>query len=246
LGGIDFCIAGLIMKHRFRFLGQTTTGRDWQLDDDEIAHVRNVLRIPEGELVEVTNGQGSWAVGSLRYEGKKCAIDTQESGLEAPSTNKIGLAVGALKPATIDDLLPMITELGVDEIFVFLSRGIEKNRLVPKVLERWQKIIRASVKQCKRNYFPVIKSVPDLPSLVEESSKYPTRWLATPGGQSIREHAVDSSVLTVIGSEKGLEADEEKYLLDRGFLPVSLSHNILRAETACTAAVAFMQALKRP
>lgn len=231
------------MKHRFRFFGSAdSTGKIWTLDDDEVVHARSVLRIPEGDVVEVTNGQGLWASGLIKYSGKNCLVECEVSFLENRPSRTFGLAIGALKPSTMDDLLPSITELGVSEILIYLSKGVEKNRINPKSSERWQKIIRSSTKQCKRFFLPQIKTITDMDQLLESTLTYESRWLGFPGGQSPLAIPNSDSILSVLGSEKGLDPEEESKFLNSGFLPVSFGLHILRAETACIAASTLMQA----
>ena len=58
--------------------------------------------------------------------------------------------MGVLKPAVVEQALPFLTELGIDQISLFLQAGVAKDRISPKRVERYHSILRASIKQCKR------------------------------------------------------------------------------------------------
>ena len=47
-------------------------------------------------------------------------------------------------------------------------------------------------------------------------------------------------ILLVVGPEGGFSLEEEKFLLDNGFISVSLGKNVLRAETAPVVALSMI------
>lgn len=154
------------MSHRFRFLGEESKPGTWILSEDEAHHLQKVLRLSVGTEVEVTNGRGLWALGVVQeIKSKEVLIATESSQVEAEHAPRLILAIGALKPGGIDEILPMLTELGADEVLVFGQDDAQKSRLAPKALERWQRILIQAVKQSKRSRVPtlrVLRSVDEL------------------------------------------------------------------------------------
>jgi len=48
-------------------------------------------------------------------------------------------------------------------------------------------------------------------------------------------------ILLVVGPEGGFEPEEEDYLLENGFVSISLGNNVLRAETAPVVALSMIK-----
>ncbi len=179
-------------KHIFRFFASRTSDTQWTLDDEDAHHALKVLRLPAGETVEATDGKGTLVRGSLLPTGKESADITNASvmhtdgpvaGLGIVHRIRLELAVGALKPGDLDDVIPALVELGIDRISVFITEETGKNRLADKSIERWNRIIRTATKQSKRLWLPELAtfdSIHDwLASLPEasETKDQNARWI---------------------------------------------------------------------
>ena len=153
-------------KHVFRFFASPTSAIQWTLDAEDAHHALKVLRLPAGETVEATDGKGNLIRGTLLPTGKESADITNISiihtthtaepvaGSDTISRIQLELAVGALKPGDLDDVIPALVELGVDRISVFITEETGKNRIADKSVERWNRIIRTATKQSKRLWLP--------------------------------------------------------------------------------------------
>jgi len=234
------------MSHRFRFIGEKDAGALWQLVGEEAHHLAKVLRLEEGAAVEVTDARGVWALGTVvRIGAKAVAIEATDEFREAAPDVRLAFAIGALKPGAVDDILPALTELGVDTVHVFLQKESAKSRLTDKVAERWQRILVQALKQCKRARLPAIVEHGSLAALLHETAgdAETRRYMlaagaARPLGELLRQGGPGRGVLLVAGGEKGLIPDEEAALFEAGFCAASLGPHVLRAVTAAVAAVA--------
>ena len=238
------------MQHRFRFIGEWQGDGRWTLSGDEALHLSKILRLPLDTAVEVTDGQGRWAHGVIAaISNRDVTVLSVEPHLEPLPQLLLEFAIGALKPGAVDDILPALTELGIDRVHVFHQQDSAKSRLQPKVIERWQRILVQSSKQCKRAWLPQVAqydSVAHLtmqlaaPSEPTTTQKILLRGLPGDPGLPRLLTAKTGRVVVVAGGEKGLASAEEQALLDSGYQPASLGPFVLRAVTAAVAAAATM------
>ena len=150
------------MAHHFRFLADHCEAGQWTMRSEEWHHLLSVLRLPVGAEFELTNGKGWVAHAKLTAISKQVGcfeVLDQTYSPELPAGSRFILAIGALRPQSVDDLLPYLIELGVDAIEIFSFQGMDKNRLQDKVCERWDRILTAAMKQCKRAWIGCVNLV---------------------------------------------------------------------------------------
>ncbi len=240
-----------LMTHRFRFIGSEVSGQ-WQLGEEETLHLAKVLKLSVGAEVEVTDGKGGWCFGVVNtIKNKLTVVDVIESHFEQEPKTFVTLAVGALKPGSIDDILPAAVELGADRIVVFQNAGTAKFRLQESVAARWQRIVHQSIKQCKRARIPDVVVSDSVEALIKDFWKKDVSLgvvLDPTGEKSLHEILTASQakeLMIVIGSEKGLEIKEISELLSAGFITAKLGANILRAVTAVPAVLGVVASVKK-
>lgn len=236
------------MTHVFRFLGHPINEHHWLIADEELTHLRQVLRLSQGASVEVMDGHGLVMTGTLAdITSKQALVRIESSMLFPPSEYPLHLCLGALKPGAIDEALPSIVELGADGIHVFSSEGAAKWRLNEKALERWRRIVLGAAKQCKRPFLPEIVGYDDLAGLVQRlPANLDNRFTLDPGGRDILFAPFrPAGTVCVIGGEHGLSEPALKILEQSGFIKVSMGPSILRAFTASIAACALLDTRRR-
>lgn len=238
------------MSHRFRFIGELN-GKKWTLGPDETQHLAKILKLKVGDEVEVTDGVGRWASGTIEeIKGKEATILSREIQQDSEGQVFVTLALAALKPGNFDDILPSIIELGVDEIVIFQSAETAKFRSNPQTMERWQRIARQSIKQCKRAWLPEIQVLDSTAALVDWYKQSESIGIVLEASASVPLHnliaATDKKRITlVIGSEKGLAPSEMQMLLAAGLQPAKLGSHILRAVTVVPAALGVVASIKK-
>jgi 16S rRNA (uracil1498-N3)-methyltransferase len=230
------------VSHRFRFIGARASEGRWELAGDEAHHATKVLRLGVGAAVEVTDGRGVWGVGTVASATAKAVIVelTEREKIEAAAAQPFVLALGALKPGDVDETLPSLVELGVDELWIFRQEGVAKARTADKAVERWERIVRQSVKQCKRAWIPRLAVFDDVAGIVREASgRALQRIVLTVAADALaRVRDPQRGALVVCGGEKGLAPEEERALREAGFAAAGLGPHVLRAVTAAIAAAA--------
>ncbi len=242
--------------HRYRFLG-TPTGPSglWTLEEEETQHLVKTLRLTEGASIEVADGVGTWSLGIVQSIEKHRVFVGPVGDPHSESLPDTGLHLflGALKPGAVDEILPGLTELGLNEITVFLQEGAPTWTLNDQAILRWNRILRQSIKQCKRAYLPRLNVSRSLEHLLISKQNSFINSL----GYVLSEHSSSSllkaalgdhpnkprEVFLVCGSEKGLTEREWTLLDESPLKPVSLGSGILRAKTAALVATGILAAV---
>ncbi len=248
------------MAHQFRFFAQPEDQQEgtfseetyWSVVGDEHHHLTKVLRLSVGAKVELITGQGEVAKGEVaQVHNRQTLVKVESLVKEAPRNLKLICCLGALKGSSLDDLLPSLVELGVDEFHIFLSAGDGKYLISEKAQKRWQSKVSGATKQSKRAYRPTLEVWSSLEKLVEafSSKKIAKVLLSAPGetsepsGQLADDSFVKDTCL-LVGSEKGLTSREQKLCEDGGFQRKTIGSHVLRSVTASLASVAILSSLR--
>jgi 16S rRNA (uracil1498-N3)-methyltransferase len=240
-----FGLSERAMKHVFCFLGRHEGNGLWTVNDPtEMEHARKVLRIRAGDAVEVFDGKGTLGRGTVQEIGRdSMSVRSDETRRVGASKSSLGIALGALKPGDLDEVLPALVELGVDKVMVFLQEGTERFRIGEKAHSRWERIILGACKQAKRAWLTQVQTYDDLKIFVKETAVVPaTRFVLQPAATRslLSEGVGDGSVIALLGGERGLTSEEEELLASAGFIGVRIGGHILRARTAAVAAAAIL------
>ena len=215
-------------------------------------HIYKVLRLKPGNLIRLTNGQGMDYDGQILTTGPDL-IQLCLTG-EYPSTTESSLLLtvccGMLKDKKMDLVIKHLTQLGIVEwIPFFCERSIptpDSKRLLKRA-QRWDTIVKESIKQCQRSSLvsiPKPKKFQDILDLSdsfdqkiafwEKSSRPLTKLPPAPS---------DSRVIVLIGPEGGFTGKEISLARAKEFKAYTLGPRILRAETAAICATTLIQHL---
>ncbi len=199
-----------------------------ELDTDDRHHLERALRLRSGDLLTVGDGAGRWR--PCRY-GDLIAPAGDVVATASPSP---ALAVGfaVLKGGRSETIVQKLTELGVDRIAPFVAeRSVARWDEVKtaRLVQRWQRVAREAVMQCRRLWLPRVEPVRTFGELDLEGAA-----LAVTEGRALA--AGENFVL--VGPEGGWTG-AELAAVDRH---VCLGPHTMRAETAAIAAGALLGA----
>ena len=238
------------MKHLFRVLGKVVQREPvllWAIEGEENQHLYRVLRKKENDKIEVFDGNGSFSEAVILDISKNsclaeasCALKTEEEEL------KRGLVIGALKKQTMEDLLPSLVELGVNEVHVFGQEKTAKFLYSDKITERYEKIILNAAKQAKRNFLPKLFVWEALdPLLVHLDKVYESKYILMKDADILSQtkKMYQKSLCAIVGSEAGLADNEVNRFLEIGATSFSIGPHTLRAFTAAIGACALLESL---
>ncbi len=204
------------------------------LDDQEIRHIHKVLRKKLGDVIFVTDGNGTL------YEAEILSITTTEVLCSVKNEtffpkNKpfIHIAIAPTKNMDkIEWFLEKASEMGVDEISFVICKNSERKDV--KNYDRLDKILIAACKQSKNYHLPILHTHKPFKDFikaisVQENQKY-IAYCSANTFDSIKITATDSILL--IGPEGDFSPEEIDLAQKSGFQSISLGKHILRTETA--------------
>jgi len=218
------------------------------LPPDQAHHLRDVLRLGTGEVVEIFDGAGNGYIGKVDLRDSGIYVRNLQSIPSKELPVRLTLAAALIKSSKFEWILQKATELGVHEIIPLKTRlsdiDIPSGKMTPR-LERWDRIVREASKQCRRFAAPRVhapRAFEDFLSIEELSSYLRILFYEKASEPWVPEPAMLSNqVVLCIGPEGGWEDGEIEQAGRAGYKICSLGPWILRAETAAIAAVSIMQ-----
>ena len=228
-------------------------GEEAILSGQDARHAKTVLRLAPGDKVLLLTGDGREYLAEICSAAGDC-IRLMVMSARASSADPgilLTVAIGFLKEKKIDDLIPPLTELGIHHFLPFFAeRSVSRpdpQRMASRV-ERWEKIARESMKQCRRTVAPIISPAVGfdhvlalgknnhLNILFWEEDKHRSPFPPPP-----KEFTPPLRILIVLGPEGGITETEAAAAEKAGFTLCPLGPRILKAETAAIAATALAQ-----
>lgn len=232
--------------HRFYAPDIATT---MLLPDEEAQHCVRVLRLKEGEEVEVVDGKGRLHLCRiLNANAKNCAVEIVRTTDVKPHWGcRITVAIAPTKNMDrMEWMAEKVTEMGVDRIVPLLCRYSERKVLKT---ERLRKILVAAMKQSLKATLPQLD---DLTPFADFMKALPDgqRFIAycdpaIPRRDFVKECLPESDVTILVGPEGDFSQPEIRAALDAGFIPVSLGDSRLRTETAGVFACAAIHTINQ-
>jgi len=219
-------------------------------NDPRAKHILKVLRAKIGSHIYIG------FEGSVRARAEITAI-TADGAIEIsviktempPAPLPITILAGMTRPHTAGRILYEGTTLGVSGIHFFPSERGEPSYSDSSLwtTDKWRDRLRLGAEQGFTTYLPEIVHHHDLESAAEYFSNTPTRICLDNYespisiGQAILPDS--KQCVIAIGSERGWSAKERITLTGKGWSMAHMGPNVLRTETAATAAIASIAAL---
>ena len=225
--------------------------------DDEFHHIVNVFRHKKGDVLPLINGNGLKAKGQIQEIMKKSLkMKIEEIIQVAKPSYKVACAFTLLKQKHDLLIVEKLTELGVDDLFPMQTKNSVKQSS-ENTLEKYKKTAISAAKQCNNAWLPKIHEVSDLsvvldvlkvndyfPIIASELIPISTLnfFLTTDASDKKEPHnrsifANKTNVCIIIGPEGGFAQSEFELFEKLDIKQVSISKNILRAETAAICAI---------
>ncbi|ELX12908.1 ribosomal RNA small subunit methyltransferase E [Janthinobacterium sp. HH01] len=218
---------------------------------EAVAHHIQVLRLAQGELVTLFNGEGGEYGATLSEIGKRhvsVEIKThQPREVELPFG--ITLAQALPEASKMDWIIEKAIELGVSGVQPLAAQRcvvrLSAER-AEKKMAHWQGIIASASEQSGRNRLAQLAPLQDYKQWITQQDMHRRIILTPRAEQSLADwarHQSPQAVTLVIGPEGGLSDAEESLAIQHGALPLAMGPRILRTETAGLSAVAVLSGL---
>lgn len=217
------------------------------LPGETARHVVQVLRMQEGEPLQLTDGCGTVADCVITDTGKKnCQVVVGAVRHYSRPGPALHLCVGFTKNSSRNEwLLEKATELGVHSITPLQTSRTERERFRP---DRWQGILVSAMLQSQQYYLPELRPPSTLPAVCTMFSSVAQKLVAHCIGELPRKALSQAagaqlSTVFIIGPEGDLSPEEVECCVSGGFRPVSLGIQRLRTETAAMAVCTYFNLL---
>jgi 16S rRNA (uracil1498-N3)-methyltransferase len=240
-------------------------GQKVLLPEGEARHLQQVLRLRNGEAIEILDGQGRRAPAKLVFQDRGALAETTgEPTTDARLLSQpIHLYMAILKGEAMEWVVEKAVELGVRDLTPVESEfcvvRVEKKG-AESFQERWQKIADQALKQCGRLDRLTVRPVQSFEGALlahdkinsgrlNETLYWTDETLAQTGEKEAHLAAqttpTESSAI-LVGPEGGFSQTERQRLLEltgsekKAIRRVHLGAPILRAETAALFGVSLL------
>lgn len=267
------------MGRRYRiFLEKpAAAGAEAKLRPEDAHHLARVLRLSAGARVAGFDGRGRVYVGVLTALGPGGGALRVEAIWEEPppAPPRIVLAVALVRLEAFEWLVQKAVELGCDRFQPLVADHCSRGQglaMARARLDRWRRIARESLKQCRRNFEMELSApVAAREFLGRPLEEGESRWLLHPDGgplpgllagakPTVEEPSPladaaepadpgqalpilgPEAVVASIGPEGGWSEEEIRAAESGGFARAALGEHILRTETAALAVLTLLQA----
>ncbi|MEY4022224.1 MAG: hypothetical protein RI960_1236 [Pseudomonadota bacterium] len=218
---------------------------------DAIAHHIQVLRLKEGEVITLFNGEGGEYAASIEHiEKKQVEVRLKTfSAREAEPAHGLALAQVLPEGSKMDWIIEKAVELGATSVQPLLSERsvIRLNaERATKKMSHWQGVMAAASEQCGRNRLPHLNEPLPFLNWIAQQDLHPRLLLSPRGTQNLSgwaKHHPAQAVTLIIGPEGGLTPAEEQAAIKHGALCLTMGERVLRTETAGLAAMAALQSI---
>lgn len=220
-----------------------------ELGREQSNYLLNVLRLREGERVQVFNGRhGEWSA-RISASGRRAAtLEITEPVRPQDAPCDLHYLFAPLKHARLDYMVQKAVEMGASRLCPVMTRRTQAARVNT---ERMRANAIEAAEQCGVLNIPEVDEPVKLEALI---AGWPAGRLlifcdedATPGdpAAALRDACKETAspaLAVLVGPEGGFDPAERRALLSLpGALAISLGPRILRADTAAVAALAVVQ-----
>lgn len=216
-------------------------------DDVNFNHLTKSLRIKAGENILLIDGN------QVQYEGLVQNVTQQSIEVKIVKSYKstryldfkLYLAQSPLRSDAQSLIIEKATELGVDGVYpIYTDNCALKKSVIEQKIQKWQKIMAESSKQCERAYIPTCFELTTIENLIKSEKfdrvlAFTERCADYRLKQYLRKFPIikNEKILVIIGPEGGFSAKEFEFFKQNKITTLSLGDLILRAETAVITAI---------
>jgi 16S rRNA (uracil1498-N3)-methyltransferase len=204
------------------------------LPEETSKHIVSVLRMQEGEELQLTNGLGTIVRASIQKAHKRnCVLHAIDLKQTADSRKPVTVAISLLKnPGRFEWMLEKVTEIGVKSVIPLLSQRTERQHFRT---DRMKSIMVSAMLQSQQSWLTELSEPVSFTEVIK-SGEYKNKYIAhclPEQRTSLRQEAYQSvTSIILIGPEGDFSPLEITAALEYGYKPVTLGDTRLRTETA--------------
>jgi len=229
---LNFCFMALPFFYKEDLVASST---DVVLDEAASKHIVQVLRMQNGEQLQLTNGKGDLFTAEITDNNrKKCAVKILQTTNSKPQTSNVAIAISLLKNTSrFEWFLEKATEIGVSEIIPLICERTEKTAFKA---DRLKSILVSAMLQSQKTRLPVLHEplkFKQIVASVTHQQKFIAHCMddAKRNLTDLNNEALSSKII-LIGPEGDFTPGEIQLALESHFNAVTLGETRLRTETA--------------
>ncbi len=222
--------------------------QQYMLPIESAHYVRTVLRLKQGQIINLFNGQGKEYPSELLEVSRKAVLlmVKQELNQTVESPLKVILGLGVSRGDRMDWAVQKAVELGVNQITPLMTERCVVKLKADKQQQKqihWKKIVQHATEQCLRTVLPSFNAVEDIADWLPAQQGLKV-FLDPYADRCLTDLNPDDMKVTLLsGPEGGFSNAEREQAVAAGFIPVRLGKRVLRTETAALAALSAVQML---
>jgi 16S rRNA (uracil1498-N3)-methyltransferase len=211
------------------------TGDSVTLDETESKHAVKVLRMNEGERLQIVDGKGGFYEAEISdAHPKKCRLSILKVQKDFGKKNyRVHIAIAPTKNSVrFEWFLEKATEIGIDKITPLLTQHSERKAIKH---DRLVKILVAAMKQSQKAYLPKLNELVSFSNFINNISENEKYIAHCYKGEKVHlKNTIQKgfNVLILIGPEGDFSPEEVELATQNGFTEISLGTSRLRTETA--------------
>ncbi|MBY0476608.1 MAG: 16S rRNA (uracil(1498)-N(3))-methyltransferase [Chitinophagaceae bacterium] len=236
-----------------------STSATLTLNEETSKHVVQVLRMKEGEQLNLTDGKGNLLTAVITSAHKKnCVVQIQAVSHQPQAERKVSIAISLVKNSSrFEWFLEKATEIGVAEIIPLICSRTERQHFR---YDRMKGIVVSAMLQSQQTWLPVLHEPVKFEEYIRQTSSAEENGvLFRPTGTSdgslkliahceetqknsitnVQIDQFEHSIL-LIGPEGDFTSTEIAAAITAGYQPVMLGETRLRTETAGVVGAALL------
>lgn len=215
----------------------------FSLDEHTSRHIAQVLRMKEGEILNLTDGKGNLLTCALKENHKKhCLVEKKDLQYSESPLPAVTICISLIKNTSrFEWFLEKATEIGVREIIPLICERTEKEKFR---FDRMQQICISAMLQSQQVWLPVLHEPVACKQAIEQSAakqKFIAHCEISSDKQALSTIKPFNQSTIFIGPEGDFTKEETDLALRKNFIPVSLGNTRLRTETAGVVAATLLR-----
>ena len=207
-----------------------------RVSGEEGRHAATVKRLREGEVVDLCDGVGARATGTVVATGKDWIDVTVSTVVVEPEPVVTFVAIQAIAKGDRADLaLELLTEVGVSRIVPWQAAHSIAKWDSDKSATKWNRVAREASKQSRRSRVPLVSDVASTNAVCDMIGAAPVTIVLHESAETTLTSVdlpTSGEVLIVIGPEGGISPDELSAFAHAGAHIVRMGSTVMRTSTA--------------
>ena len=220
-----------------RYFSSNKNGNTYELSNDDSYHIEKVMRMKHNDLIELVDNGKVYICKIIDFNPVKVII---EKSLLEDNENKRKIIVvqSLVNENKMDLILQKCCELGMYKIYPLKTKNsvVKENDKIERKITRWQKIVKEASEQSKRNIIPEVGKCININELCNINGDLKILLSVNEKSNTLKNVLQNNTsydtIIIVVGPEGGFTEDEEKKLVDAGFIRTSVGKRVLRTESA--------------